>query len=387
MANFIVKIKNSEFGMKLQEKFYPTKKNDPEHRSLINNAMNRYRNCTDKKSKSQINQEIQVCKKYWNCYPHHYFLNDLYRKDKKISDEALKNYIPQFFWYRLFLPHHRSKKFMLITANKIITDQIFKSIKIAGPRPHFYIVNGDVYSPEMVRVSLDQIGHEFSKYTPEKIFFKPADGSGGKGIIIFHKTNNNEYATDQNVILNRDFLEIIRKTGDYIIQSGVVQDSEMSKIYPHSVNTCRIFTENKNGNARVVCAMLRIGRNLSEIDNAAAGGIGTNINIGTGRIGDFALNLDSEKFEEHPDTHFLFRNFKISRWQELSKFATESAEKIPYFTYLGWDIALTANEPVAIELNSNPACDIIQMTCGGLREAFGIEDPGYYWKNPGKRIQ
>ena len=43
-----------------------------------------------------------------------------------------------------------------------------------------------------------------------------------------------------------------RKNHDYIIQAGIVQDPEISRIYPESVNTCRIITENKNGTARIV---------------------------------------------------------------------------------------------------------------------------------------
>jgi glutathione synthase/RimK-type ligase-like ATP-grasp enzyme len=58
---------------------------------------------------------------------------------------------------------------------------------------------------------------------------------------------------------------------------------------------------------------------------------------------------------------------------------------MPFLTYLGWDIALTPDGPVAIEINRSPAVDIIEKTSHGLREAFGIDDPDYYWKNLGKR--
>lgn len=136
----------------------------------------------------------------------------------------------------------------------------------------------------------------------------------------------------------------------------------------------------------MVCAILRMGRNHNEVDNISSGGISTNVNIQNGMLGDFAISYQGGKFERHPDTQFIFRNNKISRWSEVKKFVTDCAGKLPFFTYIGWDISLTPDGPVAIEVNTAPAIDIMEMTDGGLREAFGIDDPDYYWKNPGKRI-
>jgi len=386
MLKLIKKLKVSENWMKIREKFYPTKKNDPEHRALLFNAMTRYKKCTDKKNTSQIKREIQVCKKYWKCYPYHYFLYDLYKRDMEITDDELINYIPHFYWYRLFLPYYRSSKFMMITDNKIITDQIFRSLKIPQPETLFYIFHGHLYSPEMVQLTQDQIEHELNNTSIEKIFVKPAQGSGGYGINIFHKTDRGHYETRQNIIFNGDFLAMLQKNQDYIVQAGIAQDPEISGIYPGSVNTFRIIAENINGVVRIVCAVMRIGRGQSEIDNASSGGIFIKTDIDSGKLGDFATSYNCEKFKEHPDTHFVFQNFTISRWDEIKRFSIEAASKVPFFTYLGWDIALTANGPLVIEINSNPAHDIMEISSNGLREAFGIEDPDYYWKNPGKRM-
>jgi hypothetical protein len=375
----------SEYGMRITERFYPTKKNDPEHRALFFKAMNRYKKCTDKKNKSQIRREIQLCKKYWKCYPHHYFMYDLYRKEVKLTDDELKNYIPQFFWYRLFLPHYRLSKYMLITDNKIITDLFLRNLKIPQPETLFYILNGAVYSPEMMQLTSDQIQVSLDTTAVEKIFVKPAHGSGGYGITIFHKTDTGHYMSRQNLFLNGDFLDRIKNNQDYIIQAGVIQDPEISKMYSGSVNTFRVMTENRDGVVRVVCAVMRIGRGQSEIDNISSGGILVKTDIHTGKLGDFALSYNCEKFEEQPDTHFVFQNFIISRWDEIMRFTMNAAGKIPLFTHLGWDIALTANGPVVIEINSNPAQ--VELSNGGLREEFAIKNPDYYWKNPGKRGQ
>ena len=45
--------------------------------SRTKSAVKRYKYCTDKKPKRQIRAEIAICKKFWGCYPLHYFRYDL----------------------------------------------------------------------------------------------------------------------------------------------------------------------------------------------------------------------------------------------------------------------------------------------------------------------
>ena len=372
--------------MKVLEKFYPTKKDDPNTTTHLKQAMKRFYECDNKKNASQIKKEIQICKKYWKCFPYHYYMHDLFSEEKQLTNEELINYIPHFFYNYLFLPHHSSPKLSMISENKIVTEHIFSALKINKPKTLCSLFNGKLYSFNMLSCSYDDIRNQICENDYEKIFVKPAEGYGGKGIYIFHKTECGHYETRQNIIFNDQFLGIIGKNNDYIIEPGIIQDPEISKMYPRSVNTCRIITENKNGAVRLVCAMLRMGRGQNEVDNASLGGICTHININSGKFGDFAISYDGEKFAKHPDTQFEFSNQGISRWNDIKTYTTESAGKLPFFTYLGWDIALTSDGPVAIETNRSPAVDIIEKTSYGLREAFGIDDPDYYWKNPGKRI-
>ena len=239
----------------------------------------------------------------------------------------------------------------------------------------------------MERLTIDQVQYELIQNNPEKLFVKPAGGYGGKGIHIFHKKDPGYYVTEDTVSFDQNFLDTIGKDQDYIVQYGITQHREISEIYPESVNTFRIITENKNGGARVVCAMLRKGRAHKEVENVSSGGICVNIDISNGKLGDYVMSYDEEKIAKHPDTHVAFSDITISQWDKIRKFATVSASKMPFLTFLGWDIALTPDGPVAIEINRTPAVDIMEMVSGGLREAFRIENPDYYWKNLGKRAE
>lgn len=373
--------------MRIKEKLYPKYDPNPTYspKNLIDKAMIRYQNCDMKKSQSQIRQEIAGYKKFWKCYPHDYFLNDLYRKDCTLTKEKLTDYIPGFFWYYLFLPHHNSYKYHIIPDNKIIMEQFFRSLNIAQPETLCRIINNQVYSREMVRCSFDAVRNELAEILPEKIFVKPAEGGGSKGIFVFYKDAHEKFFTREAVPFDEAFISSIAKQRDYIIQIGVKQDKEMSAVNPDSVNTCRILTENYHGNSRVVCAMLRIGRHKSDFDNISTGGVSLKIDLNSGKTGNMARSYENETFFEHPDSHYKFDEFRISQWNEICKFTINSAAKIPYFTHLGWDIAITPGGPLAIEVNLGTGIEALQMANGGLRKAIGIDNPDYFWKNPGKR--
>ncbi len=245
---------------------------------------------------------------------------------------------------------------------------------------------GTCNSPRMKRCTFDQIQHELNENLYEKLFLKPASGGGSRGIYVFHKNESGVYTTRQNVIFNKKFLSDISRSKDYILQPGVIQDERISKMYPGSVNTFRILTENLEGETRAVCGILRIGRGQNDVDNVSAGGLFVKIDLNNGTLGDRAMSYEYESFFEHPDTGFVFHNYKIPRWNDILKFTTESADKLPFFGHLGWDIALTNDGPMAIETNLNPAIEVYQILEGGMREQFTITDPDYYWKNPGKRF-
>jgi len=350
-------------------------------------AMERFKKCDDKKPRSQINKEMKLCKKFWGCYPLHYYRYNLYRRDKDLSEKELLNYIPEFFFYELFLPFYDSKKYKILLEDKIITEQFFRSLAIPQAHTICKLINNQIYTSELEGKDFNTIEQELADRKYQKIFVKPAEGRGGHGIYIFNRNDKGHYLTRDSDIFNEKFLKKIGTKFDYIVQPGVSHDSEISKIYPHSVNTFRINTENKNGAVRILCPIFfRFGRNGNQVDNFDLGGLLLTIEVDTGKLGDYATSMQFEYFERHPDTNFPFRGHKISRWKEVKQFVVECAKKMPQFTYLGWDIALTLTGPLVIEANLGTGLDGLQIHSGGLREMFGIDDPKYYWKNMGKRI-
>jgi len=368
-------------GLKIREKLYPTLTNDLGVQAVVAPAMEKFKRSSGKKNRARIRREVEVCRRFWGCYPYQYFLNELYREDCDVTDDELRTYIPPFFWYEIFLPYHTPRAYRFVGENKIVMEIFFRSLSIPRPRTLGIILDGILYSAELELLAADQL----LETAAEKIFAKPVDSYGGKGIRVFHRNDDGEYVARDGKELARYIRERTEKKESAIIQEGIVQDPEISKIYPESVNTLRIMTENKGGKVRLICAAFRMGRGHAEVDNVSSGGLWTSINLNDGRIGDFALTENLERFTEHPDTHVPFITYFIPRWDDVATFVLHSAGKLPFLTYIGWDIALTPEGPVVIEINRMPDICGIEGLIGGMRDMFHIDDPMFYWKHLAQR--
>lgn len=348
----------------------------------MSQAMWRFKECNNRKPGSQIRKEVKLCKNFWGCYPFHYFRYDLYRRERQFVERELLNYIPEFFFYSLFLPFYDSEEYKILLADKSIAEQVFTSLRIAHPDTICRLIDNHIYTSQLVEISYDRVEQELTEKQYKEVFVKPVRGPGGHGIYVFSRSADGNYMTKTGGMFNRQFLNKIEEQNDYIIQSGLIQDPDISKMYPHSVNTCRISTENKRGNVRILCSILRIGRNGWQVDNIRQDGLSLAIDVSTGKVGNHATSEQCEYFARHPDTNFVFKGYEILNWTEIKKFTIESARKLPRFTYLAWDIALTEKGPVAIEATLfDFGLDAYQVTLGGLREIFAIDDPQFYWKN------
>lgn len=348
-------------------------------------AMRKYRECTCKKPERQIRHEISLCRSYWGCFPLHYFKYGLYRNDMPLSREDLLDYIPEFFFYSLFLPFYDSDDYKTLLEDKNVMEGVFRSAGIAQPQTLFKLVDNSIYTADYHRLGFKDIEGSLHELPHGKIFVKPVSGSGGYGIYIFHRSENG-YFDKNGESFDEKFIKRIGTQNDYIVQPGLSQNENISLIYPNSINTFRIVTENIGGNTRIICSVLRIGRNMNEFDNASQGGIILKIGLDSGKAGDTGFTELNQLFGSHPDSGYIFKDFKFNEWDIVKRFVRECASRLPQFTYLGWDIASTLNGPVAIEANLSFGLDLLQLPNGGLRKAFGIDSPGFYYKNRGKRL-
>jgi hypothetical protein len=191
---------------------------------------------------------------------------------------------------------------------------------------------------------------------------KPAvDGAHGAGVFVCKKML---YTTDGIIMVKsdgsqislRDFCDENRSTS-WLFENIVEQSEQISRINSSSVNTVRFMTAlYPDDNVKVYATWMKFGRAGSDIDNAGGGGnVDCAVNLETGECYNVSLFnsfTDVLRCDNHPDSGEKISGLRIENWNQIKKCLCDYQARIPQLKAIGWDVALTDNGPVIIEINN-----------------------------------
>lgn len=100
-------------------------------------------------------------------------------------------------------------------------EHFFKAVNINRPEPAFILFNGILYNSDMEYITFQQAQSVLGNDNHGKLFVKPAEESGGRGIYIFNKNNQYQYVTKQNIFFTEDFLTAIGKKVIILFSPGL----------------------------------------------------------------------------------------------------------------------------------------------------------------------
>lgn len=216
----------------------------------------------------------------------------------------------------------------------------------------------------------------FTDKHPEFVV-KPTDMSGGRGV---HKAD----VLGLNEAQKRDFFEKLLVSGEenkaiylrgkessVVLEELIDQADELAVFNPESVNCVRLITVRVNGTVHAYESWLKIGTGGLFLNSAVSGSLLAGIDTKTGIINTIGMNEMGVICEEHPDTHITIKGFQIPSWTKLLAVAEECANKVPQFSYVGWDFVLTKKQGWCI-MEANYSGDFMwQLYRGkGMKEDF-----------------
>jgi hypothetical protein len=164
----------------------------------------------------------------------------------------------------------------------------------------------------------------------------------------------------------------LRLTADYFTERSIVQDAvkqhdNLAAIYPSSLNTMRIETLlTLDGRVLILGSMVRFGRKGSKVDNLSAGGIGVGVIPDSGQLRPIGRDFRSREYDRHPDTGAVFAERSVPKWAETLDLVRRAQQSFSYFRFLGFDIAVTPDGPVIIEINPWPDNVMIEQCSGPI---------------------
>ncbi len=208
----------------------------------------------------------------------------------------------------------------------------------------------------------------------ETLAIKPANGSGGGGILILKKINGQWTKSGQPISDQQIFAHLAKiimgmyafgSSDKVLIEQCIEPHPFFHEIYPAGVPDFRIILLHD----QPIMGMLRVPTDKSDGKaNLHQGGLGIGIDMATGRL---THAYDGEQYHEtHPDNNNIILGKKIPYWDTLLALSIETSKAFP-LNYLGIDIVLDKTfGPMIMEINVRPGLGIQLANRKGLKEAL-----------------
>ena len=269
---------------------------------------------------------------------------------------------PYYFPELLFIPKFEyylncNQEYISVFEDKNIISLLANGVGIQTPKVIISCCNGVLRDEKSEIVSWDDI----TGIIPQGVFFaKPTVDSGsGKNCTLIDTTKD-------------DAIGKLKKLGNnFVLQERIICSDSIRKIYSGSVNTFRIMTYYLNGELYYVPPIMRIGKNGSFVDNAHAGGVFIAINK-DGTLHEKAFTEFREEFYEHPNSHLVFKGYRIENFERVIQAALKMHSSLPQLGVINWDFTIDKNEnPILVEANTvGGSIWLFQMAwgCGAFGE-------------------
>ncbi|MCG2577434.1 hypothetical protein LZ012_10560 [Dechloromonas sp. XY25] len=205
-------------------------------------------------------------------------------------------------------------------------------------------------------------------------FSKPSASGFGRGAFLadaYDAMNDcillREGTRIQVIEFEKQFHDIERL--GYLFQTPIQADSRLVDSIGKTVSSLRmiVLCDEHEGPVLHRCFWkLPTGNNSHDNYNGGkTGNLAAAIDHDTGRVTRVinGTGLDLVEIERHPDTGVNFATLAVPNWQKVCQFTFDAALTLPKLRFQQWDIALSNDGPLALEVNlfGTGGCDLTQL--------------------------
>lgn len=261
----------------------------------------------------------------------------------------LKYYVPDSFFYAFVDEYFTNPQRSTALDDKNYYDMYFPEVNrpktLARKMDDVFL--DDMYQPMGVYEFIDMCKEH------KEVIVKSAIGSWGGHGVMFWDAEKDSVETLLNYVYtqNAKMFKGSSVYKQYIVQEVFKQHPALAKINGSSVNTVRVITLLRNGKAKVLSSVLRMGIDGSRVDNCSSGGIVCGITK-DGHLKDVAYDGAANRYYCHPQgTNFA--GMEIPSFNKCVALAENLAYRFCGASRLiSWDFAIGEDgEPALIEMN------------------------------------
>lgn len=311
---------------------------------------------SDKKRLINVLLDLEFLSWHFRCFPDTYFRFGMFMKSFG-SKKKMKSFLPQIAYAKNVLIGGGNSKYNLLIDDKIIFHDLMTYYGLPVPQRYF-IYRNEEFRNGNILLNDNEVDKIINSIIDDRIFVKRFTGGAASGVTIFKRNLKGYFEDLSGQEVSAIWIRQNFGKESYIFEKQVKQEPELSSFNPDTVNTIRVLTFGKE----VISATIRFGGKGSYVDNTAKGGVAVNLDVCTGKLGEFGLHeYDLTKLYSHPDSGIEFKNKVCHQWPEIKKLVERTLEFLPYYTSVGFDIATTEKGPLIIEINTGAGIYLSQM--------------------------
>ena len=304
-------------------------------------------------------QRLKVMRDYTSLYrakgltPEEYYECEF----EKRSEEFRRDFLglnEQRYYLDLLNP----LKYFSLARNKYIAHKMLENTGVRTSELYCYYQPEATYAENMECAGdLSSVLHILKTKGVQSCVIKTTESSHGDNVWVIQ---NIEYQENDATLIRFDgqqlLLSSVLDKEPLIFESLVRQTEQFAAFNASSVNTVRFMTAlYPDGSAKVIATFIKIGRAGRCVDNAGGGGnVDVCVDVETGEIR-YAIQFDGwhrvREIDCHPDSGNPLNGVVINNWESIKAEVIRFQQAFPYCKVAGWDIAITDEGPVVIEVN------------------------------------
>lgn len=249
-------------------------------------------------------------------------------------------------------------KYYSLARNKYLTHKMLEDTGVRKATLYcYYQPESRIDSSQEIASNVENVCRILKAKGVSECVVKTTESSHGDNVWVIKSISYED--TDAEMIRfdgQKLMLSELLKKNPLIFESVIHQTKQFSGFNASSVNTVRFMTIlYPNGEARIIASFAKIGRAGKCVDNAGGGGnVDLCIDTLTGKT-KYAIQYDGwrniKEVESHPDNEMILNGVLIENWESIKKEVLKFQQAFPYCKAAGWDVAITDDGPVVVEVN------------------------------------
>lgn len=283
---------------------------------------------------------------------------EYYEMEFEKQDESFRQSFLGLNEQRVYLDYLNPVKYYSLARNKYLTHKILEGTGIRMSTLYcYYQPEARFFSGNECAGDLEGVLGVLKAKRVQSCVIKTTESSHGDSVWVI----NSIAYQDRDAVLTRfDGEELLLSSflgqDPLVFESIVHQTQQFASFNESSVNTVRFMTTLwPDGSAKTIAAFIKIGRLGKCVDNAGNGGnVDVCVDVDTGEL-KYAIQYDGwrriKDIDYHPDNGHPLNGIVIRNWQAIKEEVEHFQESFPFCKAAGWDIAITDDGPVVIEVN------------------------------------